>query len=64
MGKKKNILLEDVTYVDAILEVEEVNGEKVPYLNINDANNPNMCNNQGGTSPPVCLPNLVAIRPQ
>jgi hypothetical protein len=38
--------------------------QQVPYVNINDANNPNMCNNQGGTSPPVCLPNLVAIRPQ
>ena len=38
--------------------------QQVPYYNINDANNPNMCNNQGGTSPPLCLPNLVAIRPQ
>ncbi len=38
--------------------------QQVPYVNINDANNPNMCNNQGGTSPPVCLPNLVAIKPQ
>jgi hypothetical protein len=38
--------------------------QQVPYVNINDADNPNMCNNQGGTSPPLCLPNLVAIRPQ
>jgi DNA-binding beta-propeller fold protein YncE len=38
--------------------------QQVPYVNINDANNPNMCNNQGGTNPPLCLPNLVAIRPQ
>jgi hypothetical protein len=38
--------------------------QQVPYVNINDANNPNMCNNQGGASPPVCLPNLVAIKPQ
>jgi hypothetical protein len=37
--------------------------QQVPYLNINDANNPNMCNNQG-TSAPLCLPNLVAIKPQ
>jgi hypothetical protein len=38
--------------------------QQVPYVNINDANNPNMCNNQGGTNAPVCLPNLVAIKPQ
>ena len=37
--------------------------QQVPYVNINDANNPNMCNNQG-TNAPVCLPNLVAIKPQ
>jgi len=38
--------------------------QQVPYDNINDNNNPNMCNNQGGTNPPLCLPNLIAIRPQ
>jgi len=38
--------------------------QQVPYVNINDNNNPNMCNNQGGTNPPICLPNLIAIRPQ
>ena len=38
--------------------------QRVPYANINDNNNPNMCNNQGGTNPPLCLPNLIAIRPQ
>jgi hypothetical protein len=39
--------------------------QQVPFVNINDANNPNMCNNQGGTNPPpLCLPNLVAIKPQ
>jgi len=38
--------------------------QQVPYANINDNNNPNMCNNQGGTNPPLCLPNLIAIRPQ
>ena len=37
--------------------------QQVPYVNINDQNNPNMCNNQGGNSP-LCLPNLVAIQPQ
>ena len=37
--------------------------QQVPYANINDVNNPNMCNSQGGTAP-LCLPNLVAIKPQ
>lgn len=37
--------------------------QQVPYYNINDANNPNMCNNQG-TNAPLCLPDLVAIKPQ
>jgi hypothetical protein len=37
--------------------------QQVPYVNINDNNNPNMCNGQG-TNAPLCLPNLVAIRPQ
>ena len=37
--------------------------QQVPYVNINDNNNPNMCNNQGGTAP-LCLPNLIAIKPQ
>jgi len=37
--------------------------QQVPYVNINEDNNPNMCNSQGGTAP-LCLPNLIAIRPQ
>jgi len=37
--------------------------QQVPFANINDANNPNMCNSQGGTAP-LCLPNLIAIKPQ
>jgi len=37
--------------------------EQVPYQNSNDNNNPNMCNNQGPNAP-VCLPNLIAIKPQ
>jgi hypothetical protein len=37
--------------------------QQVPYVNINDNNNPNMCNSQG-TNAPLCLPNLIAIKPQ
>ena len=37
--------------------------QQVPYVNIDDNNNPNMCNSQG-TQAPLCLPNLVAIKPQ
>ncbi|MGA2334227.1 MAG: hypothetical protein WA383_05375 [Terriglobales bacterium] len=36
---------------------------QVPYANINDNNNPNMCNSQGSNAP-LCLPNLIAIKPQ
>jgi hypothetical protein len=36
---------------------------QVPYVNINDNNDNNMCNGQGGSAP-LCLPNLVAIKPQ
>ena len=38
--------------------------QQVPYINVNDNDNPNMCNDQGGANPPLCLPNLIAIRPQ
>ncbi|HSZ62178.1 MAG TPA: hypothetical protein VK828_10295 [Terriglobales bacterium] len=37
--------------------------QQVPYVNIDDNNNPNMCNSQGGNGP-LCLPNLVVIKPQ
>ncbi len=37
--------------------------QQVPFVNVNEANNPNMCNSQG-TGAPLCLPNLVAIKPQ
>jgi hypothetical protein len=37
--------------------------QQVPYININDNNDVNMCNSQGGNAP-LCLPNLIAIRPQ
>jgi hypothetical protein len=37
--------------------------QQVPYVNINDANDTNMCNN-GGVSATQCFPNLIAIKPQ
>jgi len=37
--------------------------QQVPYVNINNDNNPNMCSSQGGSAS-LCLPNLIAIRPQ
>jgi hypothetical protein len=37
--------------------------QQVPYLNRNDQNNNNMCNSQGANAP-LCVPNLIAIRPQ
>ena len=37
--------------------------QQVPYTNINEDNNPNMCNSQGAGAA-LCLPNLIAIRPQ
>jgi hypothetical protein len=37
--------------------------QQVPYANINDNNDSNMCNGQG-VGAPLCLPNLIAIKPQ
>jgi hypothetical protein len=37
--------------------------QQVPYVNVNDNNNPNMCSNLGSNAP-LCLPDLIAIRPQ
>ncbi len=37
--------------------------QQVPYVNINENNNPNMCNGQG-TGAPLCVPDLIAIKPQ
>ena len=37
--------------------------QQVPYVNINQNNNRNMCNNNGNPAP-QCLPNLIAIKPQ
>jgi hypothetical protein len=37
--------------------------QQVPYANINEDNNPNMCNGQG-VGAPLCLPNMIAIAPE
>jgi hypothetical protein len=37
--------------------------QQVPYVNINQNNNPNMCSGLG-TNAPLCLPNLIAVKPQ
>ena len=37
--------------------------QQVPYINVNNNNDRNMCNNNGNPAP-ICLPDMVAIRPQ
>jgi hypothetical protein len=37
--------------------------QQVPYVNVSNNNNRNMCSN-GGNPVPQCLPNLIALRPQ
>jgi hypothetical protein len=37
--------------------------QDVPYINVNDQKNNNMCNGLG-IDAPLCIPNLIAIRPQ
>ena len=37
--------------------------QQVPYIDVNQNNNMNMCNGQG-VGAPLCLPNMVAIKPQ
>ncbi len=37
--------------------------QDVPYINVGDQNNNNMCNGLG-VNAPLCVPNLIAIRPQ
>jgi hypothetical protein len=49
--------------VHVVNTVSQGDYQQVPYVNIDDNNNPNMCNSQGGSGP-LCLPNLVVIRPQ
>jgi len=49
--------------VHIINTVSQGDFQQVPYVNIGNNNNRNMCNN-GGNPVPQCLPNLVAIRPQ
>ncbi len=36
--------------------------QQVPYANINQDNNPNMCNGQG-VGAPLCLPDMIVIQP-
>jgi len=49
--------------VHIINTISQGDFQQVPYVNVNDNNNPNMCNSQGANAP-LCLPNLIAIRPQ
>ena len=37
--------------------------QQVPFVNINQNNNPNMCNGLGGSAP-LCVPDLIAVKPQ
>ncbi len=37
--------------------------QQVPFADLQNENDPNMCNNVGGSGP-LCLPNLIAIKPQ
>lgn len=52
-----------VDTVHIVNTISQGDYQQVPYVNINDNNNPNMCNSQG-TNAPLCLPNLLAIKPQ
>jgi hypothetical protein len=49
--------------VHIVNTVSQGDYQQVPYVNIDNNNNPNMCNSQG-TNAPLCLPNLIAIKPQ
>jgi hypothetical protein len=49
--------------VHVVNTISQGDYQQVPYVNIDDNNNPNMCNSQGGSGP-LCLPNLVVIKPQ
>jgi hypothetical protein len=49
--------------VHIINTVSQGDVQQVPYTNVNQQNDPNMCNNQGGSAP-LCLPNLIALKPQ
>lgn len=37
--------------------------QQVPFVNINENNNPNMCSGLGGSAP-LCVPDLIAVKPQ
>ena len=49
--------------VHIVNTVSQGDFQQVPYVNMNDNNNPNMCNGLGGSAP-LCLPDLIAIAPQ
>jgi len=49
--------------VHIVNTVSQGDFQQVTYVNVNNANNPNMCNNQGANAP-ICLPDLIAIQPK
>ena len=49
--------------VHIINTISQGDFQQVPYVNVSDNNNRNMCSN-GGNPVPQCLPNLLALRPQ
>jgi hypothetical protein len=49
--------------IHIVSTVSQGDFQQVPYVNVNNNNDRNMCNN-GGNPTPQCLPDLVAIRPQ
>jgi hypothetical protein len=55
------------TCLEASVHIVSTTGQgdyqQVPYVNINDAGDTNMCNN-AGIKATQCFPNLVAIKPQ
>jgi len=48
--------------VHMVNTVSQGDYQQVPYVNVSDNNDRNMCNN-GGNPVPQCLPNLIALRP-
>jgi hypothetical protein len=49
--------------VHIVSTISQGDFQQVPYVNINQNNNPNMCSGLGPNAP-VCLPNLIAVKPQ
>jgi hypothetical protein len=52
-----------VASIHIINTASQIDYQQVPYVNANDNNDTNMCNN-GGNPAPQCLPNMIAIKPQ